>query len=98
MEYRLNFWFEKPRHNNLSLVREFYANMRKEPWIHVVTVRGVEVNISPIAINGVLNTIDVLVGTFNDLQLHQPYRAIRHTLAGVNFTTKWIRYAYKGYH
>lgn len=31
MDYWMNFLFEEPRHCNLSVVREFYANISKEP-------------------------------------------------------------------
>lgn len=54
MEYHLTFLFEKPMHYNLSIIQEFYANIKKEPWSKVVTIQGVEVNITPVANNRAL--------------------------------------------
>lgn len=68
MEYRLNFLLEEPRHCNLGVIREFYANMRREPRTQVVTIWGVEVNITPLAINRVFGTMDVPTDTFTELQ------------------------------
>lgn len=55
----------------------------------MVIVQGMEVNITLITINRVLGTLDgTPEGSFQELQLCPPYKAIRHTLIGVNSIAK----------
>lgn len=54
----------------MSIVREFYANMSKEPRTKTIFVRGVEVSITPLAINKILGThADIESEAFIKLQL-----------------------------
>lgn len=55
-------------------------------------------NITSMAINGVLGTMDFPSGPFTELQIHPPYRAIHHTLDGVNSMFKWMHHGNKHYH
>lgn len=97
MDYHLTFLFENPLPYNLSLVRDFYPNMKTEAQSQVVIVWGKEVNITSVVINRILGILDD-PQPFTKLQIHPPYGVIRHTLAGVNSMTKWIHHDYKRYH
>lgn len=55
-------------------------------------------NITPVAINGILGTLVVSTSPFIELQIRTLYRAIRHTQAGVNSIAKWIFHGYKRYY
>ncbi|KAG5615745.1 hypothetical protein H5410_015569 [Solanum commersonii] len=66
---------------------------------HFVSVRGVNVTITPTGINGILGTPQdtdplVLIG----LNIRHPYRAIRHTMCGPQSMVKWTKRSGKRYH
>lgn len=65
MDYFLTFLFEEALLCNLSMVQEFYANMKTKACSQVVAVRGIETNISLVAINRILGTMDVSMTPFN---------------------------------
>lgn len=98
MDYHFTFLFEDLFLCNLNIIREFYVNMKIEVHSLVLTVWGIEVNITPEAINGILSTMDLPLASFIYLKMHPPYRAIRHSLARVYSTTKWILHTYKRYY
>lgn len=83
---------------NLSMVREFYANMKVEAHSQVVILWGILVNITLVTINAILGTRNVSIASFTELQICLLDRAIHHTLAGVTSTAKWIHHGYKRYH
>lgn len=67
MDYHLTFLFKNILPCNLSLVREFYANIKIEVRSQVVMVWGIEVNITPVTINRILGTLDVPSFPFTEL-------------------------------
>lgn len=98
LAYQLHFLFEQPRPCNLSIVREFYANLSKEARTRQVMVRGMTIDFSPLTINKIIRTPSEITDTFDALVQQPPYQAIRHTLSGPQSTTRWDRYAYRGFH
>uniref|UniRef100_M1DH54 Putative plant transposon protein domain-containing protein n=1 Tax=Solanum tuberosum TaxID=4113 RepID=M1DH54_SOLTU len=84
---------------NLHMVREFYANWAPNARSQFVTVRGVNVPITPAGINDILGTpqdTDPLVLT--GLNIRPSYRVIRHTLCGPQSMVKWTKNSKKRYH
>uniref|UniRef100_M1DQL3 Putative plant transposon protein domain-containing protein n=1 Tax=Solanum tuberosum TaxID=4113 RepID=M1DQL3_SOLTU len=57
-ELHMGFIFQDPSECNVSVVREFYANWKPDARSHFVIVRGVEVPLTPSAINQILGTVD----------------------------------------
>lgn len=98
MDYHLTFLFKETLPSNLSLVRELYANMKTEVRSQVVTVQGIEVNITPGAITGIIGTLHVSSSPYTEPSYSTTIPAICHTLVGMNSTAKWIRPGYKNYH
>lgn len=96
--YQLHFLFEQPWLYNLSIVREFYANMSKEACTRQVKVQGVTIDFSPLIINEIIGTPSEITDTFDALVQHPPYQAIRHTLSGPQSIARWDKHAYKGFH
>lgn len=57
-------------------MREFYSNLQAEGRTQITMVHGVEVNISLVAINGILRTLDVQSGLLTEVQIRHPYQAM----------------------
>uniref|UniRef100_M1D859 Putative plant transposon protein domain-containing protein n=1 Tax=Solanum tuberosum TaxID=4113 RepID=M1D859_SOLTU len=95
----MEFIFAEPKECNLHMVREFYVNLALEARSHFVTVRGVNVPITPAGINDILDTLqdtDPLVLT--GLNICPPYRAIRQTLCSPQSMTQLTKHSEKRYH
>ncbi|KAG5619740.1 hypothetical protein H5410_004958 [Solanum commersonii] len=84
-ELHMGFIFQGPSECNISVVREFYANWKPDAHSHFVTVRDVEVPLTPSAINQILGTTDASSN-------------IRHALCGAQSTAKWIQHRHRGYY
>jgi hypothetical protein len=97
-ERNMQFLFAAPKPCNLHMVREFYANYQTDKRTHYITVRGVEVPLSPMAINEILGTPEGDSTELTELNIQPPYQDIRHTLCGVHSTAKWVRHGMRGYH
>ena len=65
---------------------------------HYVTVRGVEVPLTPTVLNQLLGTVDAAYDALMGINFSPPYQVIRHTSCGAQSTTKWIRHGHRGYH
>ncbi|KAH0761031.1 hypothetical protein KY290_017104 [Solanum tuberosum] len=97
-ELHMGFIFQDPSECNISVVREFYANWKPDARSHFVTVRGVEVQLTPSAINQLLGTADSPSDVLTTINISPPYQQIRHALSGAQSTAKWIRHGHRGYH
>uniref|UniRef100_M1DET2 Putative plant transposon protein domain-containing protein n=1 Tax=Solanum tuberosum TaxID=4113 RepID=M1DET2_SOLTU len=53
-ELHMGFIFQDPSECNVSVVQEFYANWKPDARSHIVIVRGMEVPLTPSAINQIL--------------------------------------------
>uniref|UniRef100_M1E0V4 Putative plant transposon protein domain-containing protein n=1 Tax=Solanum tuberosum TaxID=4113 RepID=M1E0V4_SOLTU len=81
-ELHMGFIFQDPSECNVSVVREFYANWKPDARSHFVTVRGVEVPLTPSAINQILGTADAPFDVLMEINISPPYQQIRHALCG----------------
>uniref|UniRef100_M1DIP7 Putative plant transposon protein domain-containing protein n=1 Tax=Solanum tuberosum TaxID=4113 RepID=M1DIP7_SOLTU len=97
-ELHMSFIFQDPSECNVSVVREFYSNWKPDARSHFVTVRGVEVSLTPSAINQILGTADAPSDVLTGININPPYQQIRHALCGEQSTAKWIRHGHRGYH
>jgi len=97
-ELHMGFIFQDPSECNISVVREFYANWKPDARSHFVTVRGVEVQLTPSVINQLLGTADSPSDVLTAINISPPYQQIRHALSGAQSTAKWIRHGHRGYH
>jgi len=97
-ELHMGFIFQDPSECNISVVREFYANWKPDARSHFVTVRGVEVQLTPSAINQLLGTADSPSDVLTAINISPPNQQIRHALSGAQSTAKWIRHGHRGYH
>uniref|UniRef100_M1D8X4 Putative plant transposon protein domain-containing protein n=1 Tax=Solanum tuberosum TaxID=4113 RepID=M1D8X4_SOLTU len=97
-ELHMGFIFQDPSECNISVVREFYANWKPDARSHFVTVRGVEVQLTPSTINQLLGTADSPADVLTAINISPPYQQIRHALSGAQSTAKWIRHGHRGYH
>ncbi|KAG5610947.1 hypothetical protein H5410_022228 [Solanum commersonii] len=74
-----------PLECNLSVVQEFYPNWKPDAHSHFVTVRGMEISLTPSVINQVLGTTEAHFDILTGLNISPPYQQIRHTLCGLHF-------------
>ncbi|KAK4733956.1 hypothetical protein R3W88_008217 [Solanum pinnatisectum] len=98
-ELHMEFIFTESGDCNLHMVRKFYANWASDAKSHFVTVRGVNVTITPAVLNDIVGTSAdadplVLIG----LNIRLPYRAIRHTLCCPQSMVQWTKNSGKRYH
>ncbi|KAH0715230.1 hypothetical protein KY284_008135 [Solanum tuberosum] len=97
-QLHMGFIFQDPSECNVSVVWEFYANWKPDARSHFVTVRGVEVPLTPVALNQLLGTIDAPSDVLTGINNSPLYQQIRHALYVVQSTAKWIQHRHRGYH
>ncbi|KAG5609519.1 hypothetical protein H5410_020800 [Solanum commersonii] len=61
-------------------------------------MRGVEVPLTPTALNQLLGTTDAPSNVLIGIDVSPPYQQIRHALCGAQSIAKWIRHGHRGYH
>ncbi|KAH0768966.1 hypothetical protein KY290_012947 [Solanum tuberosum] len=81
-ELYMGFIFQDPSECNISVVREFYANWKPDALSHFVTVRGMEVPLTPSAINQILGIADASFDVLTGINISPPCQQIRHALCG----------------
>lgn len=69
-----------------------------DAYSHFVTIRGVEVRLTPLCLNKLLGTAELPPAILIGINISPTYQDIRHTLCGVNSTVKWTRHGHRGYH
>lgn len=95
----MKFIFAERGECNLHMVREFYASWVPDTRSHFVTVRGVNVTITPAVLNDIVRTSpNAKPLVLTELNIRPPYRAIRHTLCGPQSMVQWTKYSVKQYH
>ncbi|KAG5592144.1 hypothetical protein H5410_042658 [Solanum commersonii] len=77
-----------PSECNVSVVREFYANWMPDARSHFVTVRGMEVPLTPAALNQLLGTTDAPLDVLTGINISPPYHHIRHAMCGFTEVTR----------
>lgn len=95
----MKFIFAERGECNLHMVREFYASWAPDTRSHFVTVRGVNVTITPAVLNDIVRTSpNAKPLVLTELNIRPPYRAIRHTLCGPQSMVQLTKHSGKQYH
>ncbi|KAG5615721.1 hypothetical protein H5410_015545 [Solanum commersonii] len=73
-ELHMCFIFQDPSECNVSVVREFYANLKPDARSHFVIMRGVEVSLTPVLLNQILGTTDDPPDMLMGINISPPYQ------------------------